>query len=247
MKTIFFEGAGCVPCGDVENCRIRTAFRNKKGTTIYLELMGYGQQYKNFHDSGRITLRTYNYRGVVSYCHYITEDLDDCNTHNMWSELRVAQKLNYKYSKAGILNFVNTVLNGGFDEIKIGDWFDGYQVHQSEFNLFGGAKTVFKTGYDKYFLMEDFLALYNPEFAEARRNAFKKYDELYKAKTNSKYSILSIVQLDNETVSLRSYASDKVLEKTELPRNFTLHLSKDENGNIEYTPQRNGRLSDALI
>ena len=28
MKTLFFEGAGCVPCGEVENCRMREVHRN---------------------------------------------------------------------------------------------------------------------------------------------------------------------------------------------------------------------------
>lgn len=31
MKTLYFEGAGCIPANDVENCRIRTAFTNKAG------------------------------------------------------------------------------------------------------------------------------------------------------------------------------------------------------------------------
>ncbi|MFG6378277.1 MAG: hypothetical protein K1W19_08190 [Lachnospiraceae bacterium] len=30
-KTLYFEGAGCVSCNDVENFRIRTAFTNKGG------------------------------------------------------------------------------------------------------------------------------------------------------------------------------------------------------------------------
>lgn len=37
-KTLYFEGAGCVPCGEVENCRIRTAFRDADGRAIYLEI-----------------------------------------------------------------------------------------------------------------------------------------------------------------------------------------------------------------
>lgn len=242
MKTLFFEGAGCVPRGDVENCRIRTAFHNKEGRAIYLELSGI--------ESNKYTaksLANFTNIGFVDYCHYITEDLDDCNksrVREVPTGLLVERK-HFEYLKDGILKFVNDILFCDFDNIKICNVFDGYQVHQSEFNLFGGAKTVCKTGYDKYFFMEDFLSLYNPELAEARRNAFKKYDELYKAKTNSKYSILSIVQLDNETVSLRSYTSDKVLEKAELPRNFTLHLSKNENGNAEYAPK--GELNYALI
>lgn len=51
-KILFFEGAGGAPCGDLENCRIRTAFRNKKGIAIYLELMGRELQYKTFHEYG---------------------------------------------------------------------------------------------------------------------------------------------------------------------------------------------------
>lgn len=183
-KILFFEGAGCVPCGDVENCRIRTAFRNKKGAAIYLELTGMEKQYKKFHNSGDFELHTYYIQGFVSHCHYITEDLDDYSTHDVLPELRAAQKLDYEYSKTGILSFVNNVLDGNFDEIKVGDVFDGYQVHQSDFNLFGGRKKIFKTWYDKYFLMEDFLELYVPELSEARREVFKKYDALYRTKTN---------------------------------------------------------------
>ena len=39
-KTLYFEGAGCsgTKRNDVENCRIRTAFHNDKGESIYLEL-----------------------------------------------------------------------------------------------------------------------------------------------------------------------------------------------------------------
>ena len=242
MKTLFFEGAGCVQRGDVENCRIRTAFHNKEGRAIYLELTGI--------ESNKYTaksLANFTNIGCVDYCHYITEDLDDCNkscVREVPTGLLVERKY-FEYSKDGILKFVNDILFCNFDNIKICDVFDGYQVHQSEYNRFGGRIKTFKTGFDKYYCMEDFAIVYDPKLAEARRNTFKKYDELYKAKTNSKYSILSIVQLDNETVSLRSYASNEVLEKAELPRNFTLYLSKDENGNAEYAPK--GELNYALI
>lgn len=30
-KTLYFEGAGCVPCNDVENCRIRRGFWHDGG------------------------------------------------------------------------------------------------------------------------------------------------------------------------------------------------------------------------
>ena len=35
-KVLYFEGAGCVPCNDVENCRIRTAFTNNEGEKVYI-------------------------------------------------------------------------------------------------------------------------------------------------------------------------------------------------------------------
>ena len=43
MKTLYFEGAGCIgtQVNDVENCRIRTAFRDNDGKEIYLELGGF--------------------------------------------------------------------------------------------------------------------------------------------------------------------------------------------------------------
>ena len=39
-KTLYFEGAGCVPRGEVENCRIRAAFTNDNGEKNYLEMNG---------------------------------------------------------------------------------------------------------------------------------------------------------------------------------------------------------------
>ena len=40
-KTLYFEGAGCVPRGDLENCRIRTAFHLDNGKRVYLEISGF--------------------------------------------------------------------------------------------------------------------------------------------------------------------------------------------------------------
>lgn len=244
MKTLFFEGAGCVPRGDVENCRIRTAFYNKEGREIYLELSGI--------ESNKYTaksLANFTNIGFVDYCHYITEDLDDCNkscVREVPTGLLVERK-HFEYSKDGILKFVNDILFCDFDNIKICDVFDGYQVHQSEYNRFGGRIRTFKTGFDRYYCSEDFATLYYPDLAKARRNAFKKYDELYRTKLNGKYGVLGVKELDNKTMILSSWAREDLLRKAELPRNFTLMFRKDENGNIKYTPQRNGRLSDAFI
>lgn len=63
MKTLYFEAAGCyILHNDVESGRIRTAFTNRDGKKVYIELIcGYGYM---FCDS----------------CHYITDDpkINDC-------------------------------------------------------------------------------------------------------------------------------------------------------------------------
>lgn len=225
MKTLYFEGAGCVPCNDVENCRIRTAFHNKEGRGIYLELSGIE---RNKYTAK--SLSHFDFIGFVDYCHYITEDLDDCNNSRVIDvPIGVSvERKHFEYSKKEILNFVNTVLFCDFNDIKICDTFDGYRVHSD--------KSPIKTGFDKYNFMEEFP--YSFELAEARRNVFKKYDEVYRDRCNSKYSVLSVWDVSNEKFSFRSHAANEVLRKAELPRNVTLYLTTGVDGRkFEYLPK----------
>jgi hypothetical protein len=118
-KTLYFEGAGWVPCGEVANCRIRTAFTNNKGKRIYLEMTGMevtkrsSKLYKNFKNVG-----------FIDYCHYITGNHEDCN------ENRISYDRNYtfEYTNQNILNFVNDKLNCSFDEVVILNDLAGYRV-----------------------------------------------------------------------------------------------------------------------
>lgn len=92
MKTLFFEGAGNVPRGNVENCRIRTAFTNDNGEKIYLELSGVEV---GKHTSDR--LRNFQYIGFVNSCFYIKGSDDDENNYRLNHEYK-----NFEYSKQGI-------------------------------------------------------------------------------------------------------------------------------------------------
>ena len=83
-KVLYFEGAGCVPCNDVENCRIRTAFTNKEGKKVYIEFIsGYKHTVVEYGKNGRKLKhpKTISEDGylVCDYCHYITDDpeIDD--------------------------------------------------------------------------------------------------------------------------------------------------------------------------
>lgn len=232
MKTLFFEGAGCVPRGDVENCRIRTAFYNKEGRAIYLELSGIE---RNKYTAK--SLACYDNIGFVDYCHYITEDLDDCN-HSRAREVPTGlliERKHYEYSKQGILEFVNDILFCDFDDIKICDLFDGYRVHRDTHDRFGNRICEIKTGFDKYNFMETFP--YHPELSEARRDAFNKYDEIYKSRTGRKYSILSVSNFDDQSMTLQSYANKEKLREAELPRSMTLYLNELEGSKFEYHPR----------
>lgn len=125
-RTLYFEGAGCVSCNDVENCRIRTAFTNKEEKKIYIEfLSGYKHTRKS---NGKVVSEA----GYLSCdcCHYITDDpeVDDENKSRLDCE-RNAEMEKVKYTKENILAFVNENCNADFDEIVILDDLAGYRVH----------------------------------------------------------------------------------------------------------------------
>ena len=180
MKILFFEGAGCVPRGDVENCRIRTAFTNDKGVRIYLELSG---MEVTKHTADR--LKCYTNVAFVDHCHYINggkydyEDIvRDCE-----------RKVNFEYTKQEILNFVNNRLHCSFEQVIILDMFDGYRVH---------------AGKGSYNFMEDFL--YNPEKAAKARIAFEKIDMKLREQMGEKYSIINLHSIGESDLTVRCYA-----------------------------------------
>lgn len=117
MKKLDFEGAGCVECGEVENCRIRTAFHSDKGEAIYLEMTGIEV---TKHSSK--SLQKYTFAGFVDSCHYILGD-DDENKHSIYHR----NLKTFEYTKAEILNFVNS-LGCSFDEVVILPDLAGYRV-----------------------------------------------------------------------------------------------------------------------
>ena len=113
-KILYFEGAGCVPRGEVENCRIRTAFHDNNGKAIYLEISG--------NDLPRD--REMSAWANINYCGYVHPQGD-------WS---AEETINYsdtafEYTKANILRFVNRLPHCSFDEIVVLPNSAGYRVH----------------------------------------------------------------------------------------------------------------------
>lgn len=136
-KILYFEGAGCVPYNDVENCRIRTAFTNIDGKKIYIELIsGYKHTTIEYGKNGR-KLKHPKMISEDGYlfccsCHYITEDpeIDDCNYLCLDCERNQSIE-KVKYTKENILAFVNENCNADFEEIVVLDNLAGFRVHSN--------------------------------------------------------------------------------------------------------------------
>ena len=164
-RTLYFEGAGCVPCGEVENCHIRTAYRNKNGEIVYLEMLGFEKPYKRVFDKNGN--KVHPVAGFVDCAYkvkqYRTEEgktaWNDCNKNRYEAE----RKSEFEYTKAGILHMVNTYLDGDFDEIVILPFLSGYYVHRE--NAYDGNCP--------YNLMDDF------HYDEARTKQAEKIKQYF--------------------------------------------------------------------
>jgi len=194
VKILFFEGAGCVERGDVENCRIRTAFRNDEGKGFYLELSGI--------EKNKFTAKwvgEYMNGATVDYCYELDEDGNgDCN------ETRVIgiERKHFEYSKDGIIGFVNRNFNCSFDAMYATDWFFGYRVHGDN------GKANF---------MDDFN--FDFDLAERRRNTYNDIDASIRRKLQSKYSKISLIGMDENSISIRYHASDEELRNNGIDPN----------------------------
>ena len=126
-KVLYFEGAGCVPRGEVENCRIRTAFHLDDGRGVYLEITG-----AEITKHNRTAYPGFVNVAVIDYCHYLDEydnGADGCNNARVFN--RSQRPRVFEYTKAEILRFVNS-LGCSFDSVVILPDLAGYRVHDRD-------------------------------------------------------------------------------------------------------------------
>lgn len=194
-KTLFFEGAGCVPRGEVANCRIRTAFTNDDGKKIYIEFSSIEKSKKNHFPGFEVGEAV----GFCDYCHYITDDpeIDDCNT----SRLKCERKEEFHYTYKGILNFVNENCNASFDKIVVLDNLAGYRV----FNDNGKNNTPEAYNYGDIFA-------YNEELTKKRIEKVAEIQEHFKKIFNQRYDNTSYY-IENNKLIARINVSDEALKK----------------------------------
>lgn len=218
-KVLYFEGAGCVPSNDVENCRIRTAFTNKEGKMIYIEFLSGCKVTKQEYAKNGRKLKTPKYITENGYitcdsCHYITDDpeIDDCNRSRLACE-RNSNIEKKKYTKENILAFVNEYCNADFSEIVILDNLAGYRVFAD-----GKRDTP-----EMYNFGDTFQ--YDEELTHKRREKVEEMKKEFCKLFNQKYDNTSYYIEDGKLIA-RIGVSDKELKnaKWNKGRKFIVEL-----------------------
>lgn len=202
-KVLYFEGAGCVPCNDVENCRIRTAFTNRDGKKIYIELLSGYKHIRTKIEYGK-NGRKLRYPRIISedgylccnYCHYITEDpeIDDCNYSRLDCERNQEMK-KVKYTKENILAFVNENCNADFEEIVVLDDLAGFRVYSGS----GKYNTSERYNFGDVFN-------YDADLTRKRREKVEEMKKEFCVLFNQKYDSTSYyIENGNLTVKINTY------------------------------------------
>jgi hypothetical protein len=208
MKILYFEGVGMdyeqnnLNQSDVLNHRIRTSFYNNDSEQIYLELSNTYMRDKK----GKATEKMGTW---IDFCFKVSKEKgEDIMYHEIFDRTKEHLELaKMDYTKENITNWINENLNCSFDTIEVLDDFHGYRVH-------GDNK--------QYKLMEEHSI--NHELAKKRKEAYNKVNEEYKKLTNSKYSVISLLDMDNDSITVRCHASDKALGK--YPRIKKIKINK---------------------
>lgn len=201
-KVLYFEGAGCVPAGEVTNCRIRTAFTNNDGKKIYIEFTSYTVANIDHNNWNRyLDYEVGTVLGFCDYCHYITDDpsVDDYNKSRLPCERKRNGQFIYTYE--GIKNFINKNCNASFDEIAVLDNLAGYRV----FNDNGKSNTPEAYNYGDTFA-------YDAELTEKRIAKVAELSEYFKRIFNQEYDNTSYY-IENGVLNVCLNVSEKAREK----------------------------------
>lgn len=154
-KILYLEGAGIntEDCGDVGNCRIRTAFTNKEGKKIYFEASNGAKN-----DT------------IIWSLHYITDEIekngyntDDENKHSIKFDRTICKE----WSLENLLKIVQSV-GGDFEQVICLPDLAGYRVHKEKRDYKNGNIKNYNYGDEFY---------YNAEQTERR---IVVHDEIYR-------------------------------------------------------------------
>ena len=184
LKILYFEGAGMEIYEEGSNVG------NYRIRTAFLNNEGKAIYIElgghKFNDKKVSYWRTH-----LDYLHYITEDGENESIKFNYLEIRD----NVKYTKESITKWINKNLNCNFDTIEVLPWLEGYRVHADNrgYNLIDNHNV-------------------NLERANARQKAYNKIDQEFRQKLNSKYSVISLLELNDNDIVIRCHASKEKLQ-----------------------------------
>lgn len=225
-RTLYFEGAGCegTNVNDVENCRIRTAFRTDDGREFYLELTSGCENYRKYEAPPEAVKKKHGHDYyytcpnmiIVDFCFEIHNGNGDCNNFRHPMERK---KTGLLYTKENILKLVNKNLGCCFDEVVVLPWLSGYRVHAEK-------------GNKKYNLMDNFTNI--PERTAERNRIYKEvakeyFNKIYQKhiKANpraahllSKYETWDLVKYTDKTITIRSHTFNELIDDAERVHTF---------------------------
>lgn len=191
MKTLYFEGAGMdyTPNekSDMGNYRIRTAFLNNEGKSIYLEVSGH--EFTEKVKSKKINV----WKSHICFAFYIPENEEE-KTHYLQIPYN-----SIGYTKEKLTKWINENFNCSFDTVEVLPWLEGYRVH-------GDNRT--------YNIINNHSV--NIKRAEAREKAYKEIDQHFRQKLNERYSVVSLLKMDNNSITVRCHASQQVIQRAGL-------------------------------
>ena len=99
------------------------------------------------------------------------------------------------YTKEKIIKWINENLNCNFDTMMVLPYLEGYRVHADE---------------GRYNLIDNHEV--NLKRAAAREEAYNKIDQEFRQKLNSKYSVISLLELNDNDIVIRCHDSKEKLQ-----------------------------------
>ena len=187
IKTLYFEGAGCVARGNVPNCRIRTAFHLDDGRPVYLEISG-----MNTTSSTAPMYRRFTNYGIIDHLHFAGA----CKCGDDRSVFGFDRTYAFEYTLENILALVNS-MGASFDAVEVLPALSGYRVHADN----GGYNYA-----DRFVLDRDLL--------EARQNIDEQIRKKEIARCEK--SICYSLWVDSEDPAVLHYKNFRTGENFEI-------------------------------
>jgi hypothetical protein len=193
-NVLYFEGAGMnfyseeqTSQSNVGNFRIRTSFLNNEGKQYYVEI---GDGRRPTANKNKATNEMFLH---VDYFFDVEKQLETPHKRVCLKfDIHELRKLDY--TKENIIKLINETLNCSFDTMEVLNEYYGYRVHGDN----GSYNTMENIELDH-------------KRATNRKEAYEKIDLEYRSLLNEKYSVITMNEMDQNSITIKCHSSDTKL------------------------------------